>query len=77
MTSILNGGTNPLSVLSVASMEDDGYTVNYAAADPYLHMFSLLAGPAAANAVHLENDILNLPIRLVDPTGLVRGVLRR
>jgi hypothetical protein len=77
MTSILNGGTNPLSVLSVASMEDDGYTVNYAAADPYLHTFSLLAGPAAANAVHLENDILNLPIRLVDPTGLVRGVLRR
>jgi protocatechuate 3,4-dioxygenase beta subunit len=77
MTSILNAGANPLSVLSIASMGDEGYTVNYAAADPYSHIFSLLAGAsAAARAVHLENDILSLPIRVVDRTGRVIGVRR-
>jgi hypothetical protein len=69
---------NPvLSVVTVAAQEDLGYTVNYAAADPYTHTFSLLAGPAAATAVHLENDILNLPIYVVDAGGRVMGVLRR
>jgi hypothetical protein len=69
---------NPvLSVVTVAAQEDLGYTVNYAAADPYMHMFSLLAGPAAASTVHLENDILNLPIYIVDAAGRVMGVLRR
>ncbi len=77
MTSILNAGTNPLSVLSIASIGDDGYTVNYAAADPYIHTFSLLAGPAAASGVHMQNDILNLPIFVVDAAGRVRAVLRR
>jgi hypothetical protein len=77
MTSILNAGTNPLSVLSIASLGDDGYTVNYAAADPYIHTFSLLAGPAAASGVHMKNDILNLPIFVVDAAGRVRAVLRR
>jgi hypothetical protein len=77
MTSVLNAGTNPFSVLSAASMGDDGYTVNYAAADPYMHTFSLRAGPAAATVVHLENDILNLPLYLVDAGGRVTRVLRR
>jgi hypothetical protein len=77
MTSILNAGTNPLSVLSVASMGDDGYTVNYAAADPYMHTFSLFAGPATASDVHMKNDILNLPLFLVDAAGRVTRVLRR
>ena len=77
MTGFINAGTNPLSVLTVASMGDEGYTVNYAAADPYTHMFSLSAGAATTSAVHLENDILNLPIYMVDAAGRVTGVLRR
>jgi len=77
MTGFINAGTNPLSVLTVASMGDEGYTVNYAAADPYTKIFTLLAGAATTSAVHLENDILNLPIYMVDAAGRVTGVLRR
>jgi Leishmanolysin len=35
MTGFLNGGTNPLSQMTVRSFEDLGYTVNPAGADPY------------------------------------------
>jgi Leishmanolysin len=35
MTGFLNTGTNPLSVMSIRSLADLGYTVNPAAADPY------------------------------------------
>jgi hypothetical protein len=77
MTGFINPGTNPLSVLTIASMGDEGYTVNYAAADPYTQAFSLLAAPVATPRAHLENDILNLPIFVVDAAGRVMRVLRR
>jgi hypothetical protein len=35
MTGFLNSGTNPLSVMTIRSLEDFGYTVNPAAADPF------------------------------------------
>ena len=35
MTGFLNSGTNPLSVMTIRSLEDLNYTVNPAAADPY------------------------------------------
>jgi hypothetical protein len=35
MTGFINQGTNPLSVMSIRSLEDLNYTVNPAAADPY------------------------------------------
>jgi hypothetical protein len=35
MTGFINSGTNPLSVMSIRSLEDLGYTVNAAAAEPY------------------------------------------
>lgn len=35
MTGFLNSGTNPLSVMTVRSLEDIGYTVNPAGADPF------------------------------------------
>jgi subtilisin-like proprotein convertase family protein len=36
MTGFLNPALNPISRLTIASLEDLGYTVNYAAADPYV-----------------------------------------
>jgi hypothetical protein len=36
MTGYLNAGVNPLSKITVGSLEDLGYSVNYAAADPYV-----------------------------------------
>ncbi|NEP17536.1 MAG: hypothetical protein F6J97_11625 [Leptolyngbya sp. SIO4C1] len=35
MTGFLNPGSNPISRLTIASLEDLGYAVNYNAADPY------------------------------------------
>ena len=77
MTSLLNGGvTNPLSVLTIASMGDEAYTVNYAAAEPYSHLFSLRAAPAGP-PILLEDDIIHLPIYTVDRAGRITGVYRR
>lgn len=84
MTGFLGvGGGNPLSVVTVASMRDEAYLVNYAAADPYAHTFSAPPPPAAgaraapAATIALGDDILRLPIFTVDRFGRVTGVHRR
>ena len=82
MTGYLNPGVvNPLSVLTVASMRDEGYRVNYAAADPYSHPFLVAGIPRATGqttaTLSIGSDILRLPIYLVEPNGRVSGVLRR
>ena len=68
--------TNPrLSVVTVATMEDLGYTVNYAAADSYTHAFT--APPAAGAArVWLGDDVRHGPIFAVEEHGAVVGVVR-
>ncbi len=68
MTGYYNGGmTNPLSLVSVASMGDLGYTVNYAASDNYVLSWPLLA--ATVTQIHLEQDIMRIPITLIDAGG--------
>lgn len=53
MTGFLNGGVaNPLSIVTVASMGDEAYLVNYAAADPYAHAFSAPPPPLPARPRH-------------------------
>jgi hypothetical protein len=69
MTGFLNGGANPLSVLTTASMGDLGYEVNYAGSDPFSLSLALQAQPGPV--LNLGNDILSLPIRVVDPSGRV------
>jgi len=76
MTGYINNGVNPLSILSVAAQEDLGYTVNYAAADPYVHAFSARAAGGAA-PLYLGDDIRSGPILVVDAVGRVVGTLRR
>ena len=41
----------PLSVVTVGAFEDLGYTVDYGAADPYAHMFSLRAQGVAPRSI--------------------------
>ena len=78
MTGFLNGGgANPLSVLTIASMGDMGYTVNYAAADPYTQTFSLRAPGSTATQIQLVNDIIHGPVYVLSPTGHVMGVIQR
>lgn len=73
MTGFLNIGSNPLSLETVASMGDLGYLVTYTAADPYFLSLMLLAGPAPS--VVMRNDIMQLPIKVLDPAGRVVGTL--
>jgi hypothetical protein len=77
MTGFLNNGVpNPLSRMTIASMEDLGYTVNYAAADPYSKTFSSAAALRAAELPPLDlgDHLYHGPLFSVDRAGNVRVV---
>jgi hypothetical protein len=73
MTGYINAGVNPLSKLSVAAQEDLGYTVNYDAADSYVHVFTVQAA-GGATQLFLGDDIRRGPIYVVNALGRVVGV---
>lgn len=80
MTGFLNVGVaNPFSAISIAAMGDEGYLVNYAAGDAY---GVLLAPPragaagAGAGVIALGDDVLRLPITVVDRAGRVTATYR-
>ena len=66
--------SNPqLSVVTIASLEDIGYTVNYAGADNYTHTFTVspvTTGPR----VLLMNDIWQGPRYVATPDGVIHLV---
>jgi hypothetical protein len=76
MTGFINLGQNPLSRVTVASLNDMGYSVNLSGADSY----TLNAGLrmlGSSQRVWLGNDIYRGPVRVVDRQGRVTGLLRR
>jgi Leishmanolysin len=73
MTGYINAGVNPLSAISVAAQGDLGYTVNYDAADTYVHVFTAPAALGTA-PLFMGNDIRRGPIYLVNELGRVVGV---
>ena len=75
MTGYLNAGSNPLSVMTVASLLDMGYLVSYPDADAYTWSAAAPSGPAGTGGVFLPNDVLRLPIGVVDASGRVTGVI--
>src|SRR6185503_9054120 len=75
MTGFVDAGVNPLSRVSVASMADLGYMVNLAGADPYTLAPGLRAF-ARGPRLHLKNDLLRLPIRVVDQGGQVVRIVQ-
>jgi hypothetical protein len=67
--------TDPLSRVTVSSLADLGYVVNVAGADPYTLAPGLRAfahGPRA----ELKNDLLRLPIHVVDEGGRVVKIVQ-
>lgn len=68
MTPLLNLGSNPRSIVTIASMRDLGYVVEDAAADSFS-----LAGPAPPlqSATHAmpRDAILRMPIHVIDRRG--------
>ncbi len=76
MTGFLSGGFNPLSAISVRSLQDLGYTVSVAGADPFTLTPAIrIAGQRRGR--QLINDIISDPIRRITVDGRVVGVLRR
>ncbi len=76
MTGFLSDGFNPLSAISVRSLQDLGYTVSVADADPFtLSPAIRIAGQRRGR--QLLNDIISDPIRRITADGRVVGVIRR
>jgi hypothetical protein len=76
MTGFLSDGFNPLSAVSVRSLQDLGYTVSVANADPFTLTPALrIAGQRKGR--QLINDIISDPIRRITADGRVVGVIRR
>lgn len=69
MTGYLNIGNNPLSVLTVRSLADLGYTVDPEAADRFWLTLALTDAGAAGPRLHLHNDIYTGPRYRMDRNG--------
>ena len=76
MTGFLSEGFMPLSAISVRSLQDVGYTVSVADADPFTLTPAIrVAGQRRGRP--LLNDIISDPIRRITADGRVVGVIRR
>jgi hypothetical protein len=76
MTGFLSPGFNPLSAISVRSLQDLGYTVSVAGADPFTLTPAIrIAGQRRGR--QLGNDVISDPIRRIDASGRVVGAIRR
>lgn len=77
MTPNLNSSTaNPLSVLSIGSLQDMGYSVNLGAADPFSLTLNLMAqgsGPVTGT-IHMLNDVDFGPLYSIDSRGVIKRV---
>jgi leishmanolysin/Big-like domain-containing protein len=76
MTGFLSEGFNPLSAITLRSLEDMGYTVSVTAVDPFtLSPAIRVAGQRRGR--QLINDIISDPIRRITADGRVVGEIRR
>jgi hypothetical protein len=77
MTGYLSAGVTPLSVLTVRSLGDLGYTVNPAAADPFFLTLSVRApGSTQPVGLRMHDDVWQGPQYSIDRQGR-RTRLRR
>ncbi len=76
MTGFINANTNPLSIVTLASLADQGYLVNLARADTYSLIEALRAFGTKPQLL-LKDDVLNLRVRRVNRHGRVTGELPR
>jgi hypothetical protein len=70
MTGFLNSGSNPLSLLTVRSLQDFGYAVNAGAADPFQLTLALQSmAQADTKRRSYGNDVIPGPYRAIDARG--------
>jgi hypothetical protein len=76
MTGYINTGANPLSRLSIAAVQDLGYSVDLNQADAYSFLRALRSGGSPV-ALKLGNDLLPGPIKIINKRGKVVGTYRK
>ncbi len=78
MTGWVNGGSNPLSLVTVASLTDLGYAVDSGQAASYSLPVSALIVPAPGPGVprlKLVADIWRVPLEIIAPSGASLGLV--
>jgi hypothetical protein len=76
MTGFLNLGGNPLSAITVRSLEDLGYDVSVTGADAFT-LDPAFRIASQRRGRRMINDVISEPIRRIDANGRVVGVIRR
>ncbi len=76
LTGFIGTGSSPLSIVTLASLADQGYGVDLTQADAFTLLPSVRAF-ASRPLIQLKNDVLRGPIRKVDSRGRITGELRR
>jgi uncharacterized protein YjdB len=72
MTGFINKGSNPLSVVTVRSLADLGYTVNANGADPFQLTLSLQALSATVSSQRAYgDDVIRGPLHTIDARGRI------
>jgi hypothetical protein len=74
MTGFISGAPNPMSVTTIASLQDLGYTVNSLEADPFtIPSPPPLMATVSRTGINLQNDIRRGPVYFVDDAGRIVG----
>lgn len=76
MTGFLDSGSNPLSVVTIASLEDMGYDVNAGIAESYA-LTTIPSGARSSTRLYLGDDVLREPIFQIDARGNIRRLRTR
>jgi hypothetical protein len=77
MTGFLNRGSNPLSRISVGSLQDMGYVVNVSAADGFSFTAALYRFPTGERTGRrMHHDVKRLPLSSIDAQGRSTRVTR-
>lgn len=74
MTGFLNAGSNPLSVLTIQSLQDLGYTVSTATADAFFVVTSLRAAGSEERGLEMKDDVRTGPVYEVERDGRIKGM---
>ena len=74
MTGFIGSDSNPMSTVTIESLRDLGYEVDITKADPYSLEGENGAAARKARFLLLE-DVLRMPISVIDPAGNIVGVI--
>ncbi len=77
MTGFIDQGSNPLSLVTIASLEDLGYVVDRGVAEAYALSLSRRPAGGSRTRIALGSDILDEPIYEVDRAGRIRPLIPR